>query len=127
MGFPKCGRVVAAVFLLLAVAMLAIGIMTAIISVAVVLVPAAMTSAVPAGMLLLVALAHPLIADEVHRLAAGAVLATVTTPVLLMRRRHIKVHRPAFDDHREGAMITAPRRALAVQQIADVDAPIDAG
>jgi len=66
---------VAAVLHLLAVVMLAVTVATALISVSMVLVPAAMTSAVPAGMLLLVALTHPLITDEVHRLAAGISVA----------------------------------------------------
>jgi hypothetical protein len=49
-----------------------------VIAVPVVLVPAAMAAVVPARVLVLVALAHPVFADEVDRLAAGTVLAKVS-------------------------------------------------
>src|SRR6185369_9346072 len=86
-----------------------------------------MATVVPAGMLMLVALAHPLVADEVDRLAARVVVAAVATPVLLMRRWHIQIDRPTLDNDRwsrhDHRLRVGERRR---RQRADVDAAVDA-
>ena len=94
--------------------------------VAIMLVPAAMATAVMV-MMLLPAITHPAILHEIHRLAAGAVAAAVAAPILLMRRWHVQIdrrtlHRDARrrNDHRLGQHQRGPRH------IADVDAPVDA-
>jgi hypothetical protein len=76
---------------------------------------------------------HPLLAHEVHRLAAGAVRRAVVRPIALVHFRHVQVDRTLLhgdrrrgDDHRlrvdhgRGHVSDADLRA------ADVDAPIDA-
>ena len=87
-----------------------------------------MAAVVPARMLVLVALANPIVANEVHGLAAGVVATAIGAPVLLMRRRYVEIDRrpladvaPLLDDH----------RLLHVQRgrrhVADVDPAIDTG
>src|SRR3954453_8748764 len=98
-----------------------------VVVVAVVLVPAVVMTVVPAGMLVLVALAHPLVANEVDRLAAGMVLAAVAAPVLLMRRRHVQIDRATLDDdgrRRDDHRLRVIERR--VRQVANVDAAVHA-
>jgi hypothetical protein len=93
-----------------------------------VLVPAAMAAAVRARMLALVALAHPLVAHEVHRLAAGGVAAAVAAPVLLVRRRNVQVDRIAADDRarlRDDHRLRQDERRP--RHVADVHPAVDAG
>src|SRR4029079_11131035 len=105
----------------------AVAVVIIAITVPVVLVPAAMTPVAPARMLVLVPLAHPLVADEVEGLAAGSVLPAVAAPVLLVRGRHVQVDRPTLDDDgrcRDDHRLRGIKRV--VRQLADVDAAVHA-
>ena len=94
----------------------------------IVVIVAVMVAVVPARMVVLVALADPVVADEVDRLTAGAVLAAVAAPVLLVRRRHVEIDRPPFDDviRRRGDDHRLRQHQGRARQIADVDAAVDA-
>src|SRR5574337_1400381 len=85
-------------------------------------------SAIPSGVLMLIAVAHPLLLDEVHRTAAGVVAAAVMAPIALVARRNVHVHRRRRrhhagnrrDDH--GLRIDQGRRRIAA---ADIDLAVD--
>jgi len=100
---------------------------TVVIATPVLLVPAAMSTAVPARMLALVSLSHPFVANKVDRLTTSVVLATVPTPILLVRWGYIQVHRLAFDDDTgrgdDDRISPIERRR---RHVANVDASIDA-
>src|SRR3990167_5884395 len=83
-----------------------------------------------AGMLLLPAVAHPLLLHEVHRLAARLVAAAIATPVLLMCRWHVQVDGAAFIDHggrRDDHRLGVHQLRLTIAAIADVDPAVHPG
>ena len=81
----------------------------------------------PAGMLFLVALPHPLVSDEVDALAAGAVLPTIPLPVLLMSRRNVEVDGRLFDVYGGGSNDDRLRLNNGdARKLADIDSPVDA-
>jgi hypothetical protein len=67
----------------------------------VLLVLLAVIVAMPAVLLLLIALANPTLLDKVHGLPACAIAAAMLGPVLLVPRRDIQVH--GFQRLRSGA------------------------
>ena len=100
---------------------------TVVIAAPVVLVPAAMSTAVPARMLTLVPPLHPFVANKVDRLTTSVVLETVPTPVLFVRWRPIQVHRLAVDDdtgRSDGHRLSPIKRRW--RHVANVDASIEA-
>src|SRR6516225_6073344 len=100
-----------------------------VVTVAVVLVPAlVLAMVVVVVVLVLPALAHPVFADEVDRLAARVVLAAVALPVVLMLLRNVQVHRLLLDDdarRRDDHRLRMPQ--CRRRHVADRDAAVDAG
>src|SRR5215212_3285343 len=98
-GEPRGGSLL----VFLAFAVLAFAVRPVVVASPVLLVPPAMAAAIPARVLVLVALTHPLFANEIDWLAAGPVLAAITPPVLLVRGGHVEVDRLTLDhDTRRG-------------------------
>ncbi len=129
---PPC-KSVAAIVVVFMVAALALIIALTTIAIAVMpmfvlLGPTTVAPTIPIGVFVLVAVANPLVLNEVHGLAACTVSSAVTAPILLMHGWHVEVDRLPIDhvlrlgnEHRLRQHKSWPRK------LAYVDPAVDAG